>query len=201
MEWIDGMHLKEFLETNPSREVKQRAARVLWELYEHQIHQLRRVNADPHPGNFLFREDGTVGILDFGCTKVLTDDLYNDYFLLARPDLFDDPEKAEETLLSLEILRPSDSPEKRKYLRGLFQRLITLIATPYHEGKFYFNNDEFYEELTSVGAEISRLRELRGSKDYLFINRTYFGLYAIFQQLDAELETTCKFHDFLRKKS
>jgi predicted unusual protein kinase regulating ubiquinone biosynthesis (AarF/ABC1/UbiB family) len=28
-----------------------------------------RVNADPHPGNYLFHEDGTVTFLDFGCVK------------------------------------------------------------------------------------------------------------------------------------
>src|SRR5205807_7122169 len=29
-------------------------------------------NADPHPGNYLFHDDGTVTFLDFGCVKRLT---------------------------------------------------------------------------------------------------------------------------------
>jgi predicted unusual protein kinase regulating ubiquinone biosynthesis (AarF/ABC1/UbiB family) len=30
-------------------------------------------HADPHPGNYRFGPDGTVGFLDFGCVKVLTE--------------------------------------------------------------------------------------------------------------------------------
>ena len=26
-------------------------------------------NADPHPGNYLFHDDGSVSFLDFGCVK------------------------------------------------------------------------------------------------------------------------------------
>jgi predicted unusual protein kinase regulating ubiquinone biosynthesis (AarF/ABC1/UbiB family) len=198
MEWLEGQHLKEFLATEPSAELRHQVARNIWNFYEFQIHKLRAVNADAHPGNFLFREDGTVGVLDFGCTKVLSQQLYEDYFMLAEPYLFDDKERAEQVLLKLEILREHDTPEKRKYVMRLFQELITLIATPYHEGKFYFNNDAFYEKLSNVGLEISKLREIRGNKDFLFINRTYYGLYSLFQQLDVELETACQYRNFLR---
>jgi predicted unusual protein kinase regulating ubiquinone biosynthesis (AarF/ABC1/UbiB family) len=31
------------------------------------------VHADPHPGNYRFNSDGTVGFVDFGCVKVLTE--------------------------------------------------------------------------------------------------------------------------------
>ena len=37
----------------------------------HCIFVLGRVHADPHPSNFLFAPDGTVGVLDFGCTRAL----------------------------------------------------------------------------------------------------------------------------------
>jgi predicted unusual protein kinase regulating ubiquinone biosynthesis (AarF/ABC1/UbiB family) len=198
MEWLEGQHLKEFLATQPSAELRRQLATNIWNFYEFQIHKLRAINADPHPGNFLFREDGTVGVLDFGCTKVLSQELYDDYFTLADPHLFDDKDFAEHVLLKLEILRENDTPEKRNIITKLFRELITLIATPYHEGKFYFNNDAFYEKLSKVGLEISKLREVRGSKDFLFINRTYYGLYALFQQLDVELETACQYRNFLR---
>ena len=28
------------------------------------------MHADPHPGNYRFNTDGTVGFLDFGCVKI-----------------------------------------------------------------------------------------------------------------------------------
>ena len=39
----------------------------------HCIFGLGRVHADPHPGNLLFAADGTVGVLDFGCTRELSE--------------------------------------------------------------------------------------------------------------------------------
>jgi len=200
MDWMEGIHLKEFLESNPSREIVLKAANNLWAIYEFMMHKLKKLNADPHPGNFLFQEDGTVCLLDFGCVKRLSDELYEDYFLLADPDLFKDREKAKEVLLRLEIIRPTDSPEKREHLTNLFERLISLIAKPYHAGRFYFNDAKFYDDMNEVNMEIAKLRELRGSKDFLFVNRTYFGLYAIFRQMDVEIKTACKYRDFLNKE-
>jgi predicted unusual protein kinase regulating ubiquinone biosynthesis (AarF/ABC1/UbiB family) len=200
MDWIEGQHLKEFLTEDPGPAIRQKIANSLWDFYEFQIHELRKLNADPHPGNFLFRPDGSIGVLDFGCTKSLTQELYDDYFSLASPGLFDDAEQANKVLTKLQILRPTDSEERKNYLTDLFSRLITKIAMPYHNGKFYFNDQSFYEELNAISMEISKLREVRGTKDYIFINRTYFGLYALFKELDVEIETACKYKDFLSHK-
>jgi predicted unusual protein kinase regulating ubiquinone biosynthesis (AarF/ABC1/UbiB family) len=200
MEWMDGLHLKEFLETQPSDEIRHKAAKAIWDFYEFQIHVLRKVNADPHPGNFLFRPDGTVVVLDFGCTKVLSDQLYNDYFTLAEPYLFDDKSRARETLFRLQILRPTDGEQKIAYLTGLFAKLITEISRPYHQGMFDFNDELYYENFGNIALEISRLRELRGSKEFLFLNRTYYGLFTMFKELDVELETACQYKNFLKKE-
>lgn len=71
MDWLDGMHLKEFLETNPSQQIRDKIGQSLWDFVNFQVHHLRMVHADPHPGNFLFKSDGLVGIIDFGCIKVI----------------------------------------------------------------------------------------------------------------------------------
>ncbi|MCS7084880.1 MAG: AarF/ABC1/UbiB kinase family protein, partial [Bacteroidia bacterium] len=200
MDWMDGLHLKEFLATKPSEEIRHKAAKAIWDFYEFQIHVLRKVNADPHPGNFLFQPDGTVVVLDFGCTKVLNEELYRDYFTLAEPYLFDDKARARETLTRLQIIRPTDSEQKANYLTGLFARLITEIARPYHQGMFDFNDEVYYENFGQIAGEIARTRELRGSKEFLFLNRTYYGLFTLFQELDVELETACKYRNFLKKE-
>lgn len=197
MEWIEGVHLKEFLASNPPKELTQKIAENLWEFYEYQMHVLRTLNADPHPGNFLFRNDGSIGVLDFGCTKTLTQELYDDYFALAEPGLFKDRPRVESVMRKLQILRPTDSRERVEQLIDLFERLITNIAQPYHRGFFAFDNDAFYEEMTQISMEMSKMREVRGTRDFLFINRTYYGLYSLFRELKAQLKTECKYRNFL----
>lgn len=196
MEWIRGLHLKDFLAT-ADHETVTRAAQHLWDLYEHQMHVLKMLNADPHPGNFLFDEAGNVGVLDFGCTKKLSQELYDDYFALAEKDLFANPEKAQKVLRKIEILRPDDKPGQAAELTRLFGRLIGLVTQPYHADTFDFSNQAFFEEVNEVGTEISKTREVRGSREFLFINRTYFGLFALFQQMGVTIHTKCRYRDFL----
>jgi predicted unusual protein kinase regulating ubiquinone biosynthesis (AarF/ABC1/UbiB family) len=47
-------------------------------------------NADPHPGNYLFHDDGSVGFLDFGCVKRFRRDQVEMMNLIVRECLRDD---------------------------------------------------------------------------------------------------------------
>ncbi|MEL7148396.1 MAG: AarF/UbiB family protein, partial [Bacteroidota bacterium] len=38
MDWVDGQHLKEFLQHNPSQEARQKIGQALWDFYDHQVH-------------------------------------------------------------------------------------------------------------------------------------------------------------------
>src|SRR5690606_18506035 len=53
MDWLDGYHLKEFLQRHPSQEARNKIGQALWDFYDFQVHRLKKVHADPHPGNFL----------------------------------------------------------------------------------------------------------------------------------------------------
>lgn len=197
MEWIDGVHLREFMANDPPYELREQLAYKIWEFYEYQMHKLRRINADPHPGNFLFREDGTLGVLDFGCTKRLTDDIHADYFRLADPFLFEDRERAERLMEEIDLLRPEDEGKKRDKLYDVFSRMISMISLPYHQGYFDFTDETYYNKLTEIGQELADLHELRGSRHYIFLNKTYYGLYSLFNELGVKLHTICKYHRFV----
>lgn len=71
LEMLDGLHLKEWLETNPSQNDKNRLGQLLFDFFWYSVYKLNRINADPHPGNFLFMPDGNLGVLDFGCVRSL----------------------------------------------------------------------------------------------------------------------------------
>ena len=40
-------------------------------MHDRQLHWLKAVHADHHPGNYLFRPDGGIGLVDFGSVKHL----------------------------------------------------------------------------------------------------------------------------------
>lgn len=71
-DYLPGLHLQAWLATEPAQALRDRAGQHLWDWFMHCTFTLGRVHADPHPGNFLFGPEGTVGVLDFGCTRELS---------------------------------------------------------------------------------------------------------------------------------
>jgi predicted unusual protein kinase regulating ubiquinone biosynthesis (AarF/ABC1/UbiB family) len=54
MDWIEGKPLGEiFKGESLSQPERNRLGQALWDFYHYQIHTLRRMHADPHPGNFI----------------------------------------------------------------------------------------------------------------------------------------------------
>jgi predicted unusual protein kinase regulating ubiquinone biosynthesis (AarF/ABC1/UbiB family) len=195
MDWMPGKHLKEFIRTNPSQEVRNRIGQALWDFYDFQIHTLKTVHADPHPGNFLMQDDGTLGIIDFGCVKVIPEDFYDRYFILLNPDLFRDEQRTREVFYELEFIVAEDTPEEIQFFSGIFQTMINLLGRPFHSDAFDFSDDAYFQEIYAFSDELSKIKELResksarGSQHSLYINRTYFGLYSILNELKAEVVT------------
>lgn len=196
MDWLDGQHLKEFLATKPSQEARDRIGQLLWDFYDHQIHTLRQVHADPHPGNFLMRADGTLGVIDFGCVKVIPDYYYDNYFRLINPDTIKDQALTEQIFTNLEFLVAQDSPKDRRFFSDLFVQMIEMLGAPFAVDEFDFGDDAYFNKVYAFADELSKLEELRsskvvrGSQDGLYVNRTYYGLYAMLNELKARVRTT-----------
>lgn len=196
MDWLEGKHLKDFLLTNPSQEIRNQIGQALWNFYDFQIHTLRTVHADPHPGNFLLQPDGTLGVIDFGCVKEIPDDYYNNYFALINPDTLKDDMRTRQLFYNLEFISDLDTPAQQRFFMDLFKTMISLLGRPFLSDTFDFGDEAYFAEIFAYGDELSKRKELResrqarGSRHALYINRTYYGLYAILNELRAEIATT-----------
>ena len=198
MDWLEGKHIREWLKTNPSEKERNRIGQALWDFYDFQIHQLRQLHADPHPGNFLITPDNMLGILDFGCVKEIPDDFYDSYFQLMRPDVLSDSFDLESLFDRLGFLSSNDTPSERRFFIGLFREMIELLGRPFRHERFDFGDDTYFQQIFQVGERISKMKEVRnsktarGNKHGLYINRTYFGLYNLLNELKA----TVNIHSF-----
>lgn len=196
MDWLDGQHLKDFLLTNPSQEIRNKIGQALWDFYDFQVHQLRQVHADPHPGNFLMRADGTMGVIDFGCVKVIPDFFYDNYFALINPDTVQDEEKTQGIFYNLEFLVKADTEADKKMFSDLFKTMIGLLGKPFAVDEFDFGDETYFDSVYAFADELAKIEELknskvaRGSQHGLYINRTYFGLYSLLNELKAKVKTT-----------
>ncbi|MHA4893605.1 ABC1 kinase family protein [Pedobacter sp. PWIIR3] len=193
MDWIDGLHLKEFLKTNPSQELRNKIGQALWDFYNFQQHELRAVHADPHPGNFLITPDEMLGVIDFGCIKELPDDFYVPFFSLVSSDVMLDKEKTIDAFRKLDMIHKEDTERQVEFYYKAYLEMIKLFAMPYTSKTFNFDNPEFFQELYNYGEKIAKMPEFkqaRGVKHFIYVNRTNFGLYTILQDLKAVVDTT-----------
>ncbi len=191
MDWMDGIHLSEFTKENTNQKVANKLGQALWDFYMYQMHVLRKVHADPHPGNFMISKDNQLIVLDFGCMKEVPEEFYVPYFELAKKEVISDPKLFEQKLFELEILREDDSKEELAFFKEMFYEMLSLFTEPFNTEEFDFSDETFFGKITELGTKYAKNTELRnmngnrGSKHFIYINRTFFGLYNLMHDLKA----------------
>ncbi|MCC9016832.1 MULTISPECIES: ABC1 kinase family protein [Flavobacterium] len=193
MDWMSGLHLSEFTAKNSDQEVGDKLGQALWDFYMYQIHVLRKVHADPHPGNFLVNENNQLIALDFGCMKQIPDDFYVPYFELINKNVITDETLFNEKLFELEILRPDDSASEIAYFTEMFHDLLSLFTQPFQKETFDFSDETFFDNIAKLGerftndTNLKKMNGNRGSKHFIYMNRTFFGLYNLMFDLKAKI--------------
>ncbi len=196
MDWMTGIHLGEFVKTPFSKEQGNRLGQTLWDFYMYQIHVLRKVHADPHPGNFLVDEAFNLIALDFGCVKEVPDSFYTPYFELAQPGTISDDVLFTQKLYELEILLKTDGPEDVLFFKSLFHELLSLFTLPLQKAEFNFGDPTFWGRIADLSEHYSSDKQIRkmngnrGSKHFIYMNRTFFGLFNLLNDLNATIKTT-----------
>ena len=194
MDWMEGLHLSEFLATNPSQAVRDKIGQALWNFYMYQIHKLKRFHADPHPGNFLVDDQENLVAIDFGCIKEIPMDFYVPYFEVSAPETLKNPQKFKEKLTELEILKPTDSAKEITFFTDLFHELLTIFTQPVHADFFDFSDATFYNSVANMSQKFTQDKTLRkmngnrGSRHFIYVNRTFFGLYQLMFDIKAKIE-------------
>ena len=97
-------------------------------------------------------------------------------------------------LLELEILKTSDSAEETAFFSALFHEMLSLFTKPFHLETFDFSDESFFAQIADLSDKYSKDTQLRkmngnrGSKHFLYINRTFFGLYNLMHDLGAKIK-------------
>ena len=184
---LEGKHLEAWLADNPSQAVRDRAAQCLYDSFAYSVRTLRRLHADPNPGNYLFYQDGSVSLLDFGCTKQLSAE-----FVAVLPRLLwafhDDDEAA--TFAAYHELGMNHSKASPTWYKEVLRPFAEWAARPLREAHFDFGKHADY---TSNAREvIHRLAETSGlnrvADEFIFFDRTIYGLCKIFERMGATVQ-------------
>lgn len=204
MDWMSGIHFSEFTRKENTQDELNAIGQTLWDFYMYQMHILKKVHADPHPGNFLISDDGRLAVIDFGCIKEIPEDFYVPYFELAKEENLKNPEVFREKLFALEILREEDTPKEKEFFATLFYELLELFTRPFNQEKFDFSDEGFFQEIADLGQRYSKISDMkgmntnRGSRHFIYLNRTFFGLYNMMHDLKAKDIRINNFRNFIK---
>ena len=194
MDWMEGIHFSEYTNQEiTDLKINQKLGQSLWDFYMYQMHRLKKVHADPHPGNFLVSPENELIALDFGCIKYIPDSFYIPYFELSKKENLDDKEAFQKILYELEILTATDTPKEIVFFTELFHRMLRLFTLPFQGEHFDFSDPVFWNEIASLSQEFTEDQEWRkmngnrGSEHFIYINRTFFGLYSLLFDLKAKV--------------
>lgn len=195
MTQLDGLHLKEWLATGPTQEQRDQYGQLLWDAIHEQVAGTSlRVHADAHPGNFLFREDGRLGLLDFGCIKTFPLTFRDGLVRLYHARMDADQDGLLRAYAELEMLPPDMEDDGRTYLLTVLDQLGAIIESLYQPESYDFGADRLLDQFQAIipqltGREAYKHRHPVGSQHFVFVNRLLAGMLSILTQLEARIET------------
>jgi predicted unusual protein kinase regulating ubiquinone biosynthesis (AarF/ABC1/UbiB family) len=180
-ELVNGMSFAQLMETD--QEQKNLAGECLFRFVFRSLYGMHKFNGDPHPGNYIFHEDGRITFLDFGLVKHFTDTEMNTFISMVKSAAFESDIPAFRQVLEnagmLQLNAPVETDEVGTYF-----------------GRFYepVRQDQEITWTPSYASGIVRHTFDRSSpiaqyatvpKPFVFIQRINLGLYAILGELGA----------------
>jgi len=148
-----------------------------------QLFDLKAIHADPNPGNFAFRPDGSVVLYDYGCVKHVDAPILLAYRGAIRAGIAEDYPALERHLLELGVRDPDGPPVELAY----YKPWRDLFVTPFvHDDLFDYAAATIHDEvLKLVPAALRRMASFQPAPELVFINRMIGGHYGNLRKLGA----------------
>jgi len=138
-------------------------------------------NADPHPGNYLFSDDGAVTFLDFGCVKKFPREFIDTWKRLAVTVLDGDREGFPDALVATGMVG-----RRRKFDFDYQWRIFQYLYEPFlsHE-PFTFTHEYVRRSYDLMIFRNPNKFRTGLPPDWLFVNRLQWGMNSVLAHLGA----------------
>ena len=180
MEMVHGRRWTET--TDADQALRDRWGEVIDRFFFGSIARFGMFNADPHPGNYLFHDDGTVTFLDFGCVKRLGPDAQRGFWEMPITAMNNDADGLLRVWIEQGFTRADNPPSADKALAWSVPNFVSLTAPQ----PFTFTPEfaaRTLGHMMSMDKDV--MRHITVPRDFLFTNRIYAGLFSILGALRA----------------
>lgn len=193
-ELLEGKHFEAFLAQNPSQGEKDSYAQLILDGFFYSLYKIKRIHADPNPGNFLFMEGNKLGLIDFGCVKKVDPEFLARYTDLHHALL---EGASDEEIVPLYVgfgmIKEESEANMLRFYREVIKPLDRLYIEPLLGESYDFKvNSDFskkgFKAIFEVHAkQYHSVHQV--NEEYLFLDRTLLGYYAMFEKMGAKIET------------
>ncbi|HEX3828226.1 MAG TPA: AarF/ABC1/UbiB kinase family protein [Sporichthyaceae bacterium] len=181
MQHVDGMRYAQA--ARAELPLRDRWGEAIYRFLYGSLSKLGLVNADAHPGNYLFHPDGSVTFLDFGCVKRLTPPQVDTLVELFRHLASQDAEALHRYAIEAGYIRAADVPDADRLAAFL------LLSQPHLTAPQPFTfTPELMAALTRDALKESNrevMRKLSSPAFLTMINRVGTGTFAVLGGLRA----------------
>lgn len=164
-------------------ELRHEIAHRLFDFMCRSVFDLQAVHADPNPGNFACRRDGSLVVYDFGCIKRLEPDSVVAYRGTVRAALSQDWPGVEQGLMGLGVRVPGSPPVPADFYQSWQDILLRpfLGTAPYD-----FAASTMHQVVIARGPEVlKRLGQFQPPVKTAYLDRMVAGHYWTMMQLRA----------------
>ncbi|HEY6881069.1 MAG TPA: AarF/UbiB family protein, partial [Polyangiales bacterium] len=165
------------LRADESREATTALLVRVLEAYVRQALELGFFQADPHPGNLLAREDGTLIVLDFGCTKALDRAQLRTLIDLARAFVAKDADQMAHALAQLGFATLRGTHEG---VRRYAQTVLDEVGVVKARGGDWPSQVEALSQLTVMTRAIESDPVVRLPEEFVMLGRVFGTLSGLF---------------------
>jgi len=185
-EFVPGMHIDPWLKSQPSKAQRNQYGQLLLDLFCHQLHDLKVLHADPHPGNFIFCDDGRLALIDYGCVHRLHEDFPTTITRLFAPK----PTELYQAYIDLGLIRRSLSyAEFELEFLPVIAPIQKWMATPFQQPEFDFSQmgPMPSTQLSTIKTAVKHVNAMQ--QDQMVFDRCFFGLLSSLRKLGAKIDT------------
>lgn len=180
-ELADGFGWAELLQRDQA--TRDRAGEVLFRFVFRSLYRLGAFNGDPHPGNYLFHDDGTVTFLDFGLVKHFSAEEMATFAAMVRAAAVDhDPAEFRRIIERAGMLQ-ADAPVSTEAVGDYFAHFYETVRTDADMTWTREYANSVVRHVFDRAGPISQYATV--PRAFVFIQRINLGLYALLGELGA----------------
>jgi aarF domain-containing kinase len=181
--YLPGLHLKDFLATDPSQESRNAFGSKMYTV-SFRTYYGGLNYGDPHSGNFLFMNDGRLGLLDFGCIR---------HYGAEERELVELTEKLVDSWDAFpEFLRRGGNAGEADLANPEYVDLVregfAWMREPLDRSPFDFGDGAHLKTGIDWFARVALKRHPKGHPMYLYWYRSVIGLKALLYRLRAQVD-------------